>query len=179
MDRAFAAKLEADMIAKQASVIEQLRASELPSGGAAHAPAWPFKALWSESEGRLVGDVFLWPNTAEPRWGARTPTEGITEASVLALPAPEQSWMLGYALEPALYGRGVMSELLGCILAGWVKPVMGVGEVAAFIETDNPGSEAVARRNGFVWRREERTDWPEEKGGGVHVSGYYTVDMRS
>lgn len=190
MDRAFAEKMESEVLAKQAPLLAQLRASPLREGGAAAAAVWPFKALWSASEARAVGDIFLWPNTVEPLWdGARTEQHrraqkgngangAPTEASVLALAPAQQSWMLGYVLEPAQYGRGVMSEALGCILEGWVRRVMRVGEVAAFIEVDNPGSVGVAVRNGFVWRREERSQWPEEKGGDVHVNGYYTRDMR-
>ncbi|CAK9780066.1 hypothetical protein CC85DRAFT_283645 [Cutaneotrichosporon oleaginosum] len=186
MDRAFAEKMEADLIAKQAPVLARLRARRegQREGDDEGEVAWPFKALWSEAEGRVVGDIYLWPNTLEPVWDERGKMEGsgetqITEASVLALPPARQSWMIGYVLEPALYGRGVMSEAIGCVLHGWVRPVMGIGEVVAIIQDDNVGSEAVAKRNGFVYRREEVTPWPEEKGGGIHVNGYYTRDMRA
>ncbi|BEI82844.1 hypothetical protein CcaverHIS002_0307120 [Cutaneotrichosporon cavernicola] len=181
MSRVFADQLELDILAKQAPILEKLSNSKKTEGIGA---VWPFKALWSESQSRVVGDIFIWPNTVEPMWddarqgryqaGQATEKGSITEESVVSLPPAEQSWMIGYVLEPELYGQGIMSETLACILQGWVKPIMGVGEVAAIIAVDNLGSKAVAEKNGFTYRREEVTQWPEDKGGGVKVHGYYT-----
>lgn len=211
MDLAFAEKMESDFLASQAPLLARLRMSlsaPLPEKDAESTPVlaaygvpailgYPFKSLRSVSENRVVGDMYVGPNTDEPIWdaastgeakeskegegekdGAGEKKQAITEDDVRALPLDQQSWMLGYVLEPAQYGRGVMGEALACILEGWVRPFMRVGEVAAFIEVDNPGSVGVAVRNGLVWRREERSVWPEAKGGGVHVNGYYTRDLR-
>lgn len=192
MDLAFAEKMEADFIASQAPLLGRLRmslAAPLPAKDAASTPVlaaygvppisgYPFKALRSVSENRVVGDIYVGPNTDEAIWGSPAAQEKITEDSVLALPTDQQSWMLGYALEPAQYGKGVMGEALACIVEGWMRPFMRVGEVAAFIEVDNPGSVGVAVRNGLVWRRDEHCEWPVDKGGGVRVNGYYTRDLR-
>lgn len=230
MSLTYAQSMETEHIARAAPLLAQLRmslSSELPDPEAAASTpltaaygvppilGYPFKALRSVSEDRVVGDLYIGPNTVQAKWGAeggdpkgkakvgeeankgKDVDEGdksaenkpedkdaaavhdhdAAEAAVLALPPAEQSWMLGYVLEPAHYGRGVMGEAIACILEGWVRPFMRIGEVAAIIAVDNPGSEKVATRNGMVWRREERTDWPEEKGGGVVVNGYFTRDM--
>ncbi|GMK56871.1 hypothetical protein CspeluHIS016_0307110 [Cutaneotrichosporon spelunceum] len=199
MSSAFAEQMLSDTLAKQAPILATLRARRaertLRDSGEGqdekvqvHAPVWPFKALWSEAEGRVVGDVFLWPN-AEPLQVAGC--EGVTGSGGAGRPGEEgeagegseatndettdqhPQWTVGYVLEPALYGRGVMSEVLGCVLEGWVRPEMGV-RVAASIAVDNAASAAVAVRNGFVYSREEGTEWPKEKGGGVRYHGLYT-----
>jgi hypothetical protein len=49
----------------------------------------------------------------------------------MALERGQQVWDFGYVLHPDWHGKGVMSELVGCILHGWIIPYMGIGTVGA------------------------------------------------
>jgi RimJ/RimL family protein N-acetyltransferase len=129
----------------------------------------PFKSLWDTTQNRIIGDIGLSPDL-EPLTPGGPPR---TEEQVRASPLSSQTWHLGYVLEPAANGRGIMSEVIGVLLESWVRPLMRIERVVAIIENNNKGSSIVVHRHGFKRVRDIVTDWPEEKGGGKRYSGYY------
>ncbi len=106
----------------------------------------PFKSLRSVSSQKIQGDINLAPQSypfSEVK---------LTADEVKALPLDEQVWDIGYVLDPALHGKGVMSEMVGCILEGWVKPWMRIGIVAAV------RLSCISLRTGKVCEREREAD---------------------
>ena len=43
----------------------------------------------------------------------------------------DQMWDLGYVMDPAWHGKGIMTEMMAVLLEGWVRPWMGIGRVGA------------------------------------------------
>jgi RimJ/RimL family protein N-acetyltransferase len=129
----------------------------------------PFKSLWDTKQNRIVGDIGMSPDLEPLTPGGPQRTED----QVLASPLASQTWHLGYVLEPAAHGRGIMSEVIGVLLESWVRPIMRVENVVAIVENNNKGSHKVIDKNGFNKIKEVVTDWPVEKGGGKRYSGYY------
>ncbi|KAL7418620.1 hypothetical protein Q5752_007078 [Cryptotrichosporon argae] len=127
----------------------------------------PFKSIRSLALGRIVGDIHLHVDTPP----------GTSEDEQLARPADEQVWAVGYVLDPAMQGKGVMAEVLGCILEAWVKPWMRVGALCATAETNNPASLGVLKRNGFDLHTTQPCEWPADKGGGVRETSTFVLRL--
>lgn len=87
--------------------------------------------------------------------------------------------MAGYVLEPSLHGQGVMSEVISCMIEGWVKPFMHIGEIVAWVASDNEGSKRVVKKHGFQLVHEEWSQWPEHKGGGKKHAGYHVLKLNA
>ena len=85
----------------------------------------PFKSLRSQSTGKVVGDINLVPHSYH-----FYPVQ-LTPEQVRARPPAEQMWDFGYSLDPAYHGKGVTSEIVGCVIEGWIRPWMGIGIVGA------------------------------------------------
>ena len=75
----------------------------------------PFKSLRDTTKNRVVGDINLVPRASQPH------TDEVAE----------RGWVFGYVLDPVYHGRGIMSEMVACVLEGWVKPWMGISTVGA------------------------------------------------
>ncbi len=56
---------------------------------------------------------------------------------------------LGYIVAPAVRGRGVGAEILR-LLTIWAFDELGARRISLLIDVENPASEAVARRCGYV-----------------------------
>lgn len=183
MDRSYAEKWVAEDMHKHVTFTTALIAgvADLPEDRAAAATTplephhdviilgLPFKSLWDTKANRIVGDIGMTPDLAPstPEGKQRT------EDEVLASPLSSQLWHIGYVLEPQQHGRGIMSELVAVVLESWVRPLMRIETVCAYVETNNKASVKVAERNGFKWIKDVQTEWPEEKGGGKRYTGYY------
>jgi hypothetical protein len=86
----------------------------------------PFMSLISTSHPRtILGDIGLRPHTYHFASNPLTPEQ------VRKLPPKDQMWDFGYVLDPEMSGKGVMSELVGVVIEGWVRPYMGLGRVGA------------------------------------------------
>lgn len=73
--------------------------------------------------GALIGLVSLAPFEHDPR--------GLRAAQMLELPRKEQCWIIGYKLDPAYQGKGLMTAVLRVVLEEWVREWMGIGQVTA------------------------------------------------
>ncbi|ORY27736.1 hypothetical protein BCR39DRAFT_536871 [Naematelia encephala] len=131
-----------------------------------HIPGFPFKSLVDTTTGRKIGDLNLAARKA-----------GMTDEEVLKLPSKEQDWVIGYVLDPGYHGKGIMSEMVGCLIDGWIKNWMDIRAVTALVEDNNTGSIKVVLKNGLVRVGSEDTAWPEEKGGGIRPTGQYERKM--
>ncbi|MDB5716050.1 MAG: N-acetyltransferase [Sphingomonadales bacterium] len=56
---------------------------------------------------------------------------------------------IGWALSPAIWGRGIASEAVGAMV-GWADANLPATETRSVIARDNFASERVAERNGYV-----------------------------
>lgn len=161
-------KQYAPLLAQIATSID--RTTLTPKPNSPPVLGFPFKCVWSVSEQRMVGDVNLDLNHEDP-------VSHATLDEMKEKKPDDQSWITGYVIEPALHGKGVMSEVLGCMIQGWAIPWMHCKEIAAWIQFDNPGSMGVVRKHGFQLVHDEYTQWPEQKGGGKRHAGYYVLKL--
>ncbi len=60
-----------------------------------------------------------------------------------------QTAELGYELSPAVQGRGIMSEAVGCVLK-YVFGALGLQNVEAFTQEENAPSKNLLRVHGFL-----------------------------
>jgi hypothetical protein len=132
----FAETMIKDTLESHAPVLEKLYAhldtASTSASGVVELPGtppgilgMPFKSLRTTS-GQIIGDAHLGPHTY-----ALSDRETLTPEQVMALERGQQVWDFGYVLHPDWHGKGVMSELVGCILHGWIIPYMGIGTVGA------------------------------------------------
>lgn len=145
----------------------------------AHIASFPFKTLRSVSTGKVVGDYHMAPMTEGQGVHPDMPDKrasDITPADMLALAPEAQVWQMGYVLDPAYSGRGITTEAVACVLAGWVVPWMKVGKMCAWIEYNNPASAAILMRNGFEFVADEPA---VEKTGRWRFSGFYARTLRA
>ncbi|KAL1405313.1 hypothetical protein Q8F55_008940 [Vanrija albida] len=127
----------------------------------------PFKSVWDTEQGRIIADIKYAIDTENADGSNKT------EDEAYAVPRAQQKYELGYVLEPAAWGKGLATEIVGAIVYGygdvWVRP----GTLSAYAETDNAGSGRVLVKNGLQKIKEISEKWPEHKGGEVHHAGYY------
>lgn len=138
-----------------------------PRPGAPLLNGSPFKTAWDTEQGRIVSDI---------KYGISTEDEDgtkKTEDQAYAAPRDQHTYELGYVLEPAAWGKGLASEIVGAIVYGWGDVWVRPGKVAAYAETNNVGSGRVLVKNGLTKIREFEEKWPEHKGGEVKHIGYY------
>lgn len=90
------------------------------------------------------------------RQGTRAGFAAITDdgafAGIALAPAIDREGReveLGYIVAPALRGRGFGAEILGR-LTEWAFDELGALRISLMIDVDNPASEGVARRCGYV-----------------------------
>jgi hypothetical protein len=86
---------------------------------------FPFNNILDTTNSRIIGDIALFPHSYH------FAPQPLTPAQVLDLPLEEQVWDFGYVLDPEYAGKGIMSEVVGCIVEGWVEGWMGIGSVGA------------------------------------------------
>jgi hypothetical protein len=140
MPQQFAEKMVADRLISNKPLFDSLAAivpppsadsssiTTIPPPPSASSPIFgmPFSTLISIfSPNTILGDINLFPHTYH------FSTQPLTPDQVRALPPNEQMWDFGYVLDPVMKGKGVMSEMVGCIIESWVKPYMRLGKVGA------------------------------------------------
>jgi RimJ/RimL family protein N-acetyltransferase len=104
--------------------IDTLRAYRRSNGALTPSTShgFPWYALRNAS-GTLIGAVTLAPFENDPR--------GLSAEQMRALPRKEQCWIIGYKLDPAYQGNGLMTAALRVVLEEWVREWMGIGQVTA------------------------------------------------
>ena len=137
--RSHAEERLADNIPKQRALIDQLKSILPPTALTPDTPirppagaaviGSPFTDVWDVETGMLVGNFNFSPHTDASYADEERVTAATTEGEMLARPPGEQVWYFGYVMSAALGGKGVMGEVVGCVVEGWVKPWMGVGTV--------------------------------------------------
>ena len=104
-----------------------------PSGAVAP-PASPpgiggllFRSLRDVSTGQIIGDFNLSP----PRDIDKMVPRDVLNGPAIAPATKDQTWEMGYVLDPVYHGKGLGTAMTQCVIEGWVKPWMGIGKLEA------------------------------------------------
>ncbi len=97
--------------------------------------------------------------------------DGVPVGSVSLTDFKHGNAMVRYWLLPAGRGRGLATTAVR-LLAGWAFSTLGIGRLAALVETDNTASEAVLERCGFVGEGRLRQHMPDHDGNRVDTLLY-------
>jgi GNAT superfamily N-acetyltransferase len=117
-----AEQLVADRVKAAAPVLPIVRSALFSSLDPIHILAFHWCCI-RNTLGNVFRTVSLGPFDHDER--------GLTVEQMLEQPPAEQVWLLGYVLDPAYQGKGVMTAFLNLVLDEWVKKWMGIGVVAA------------------------------------------------
>jgi [ribosomal protein S5]-alanine N-acetyltransferase len=96
---------------------------------------------------------------------------GVPVGSVSLTDLEHGNAMVRYWLLPEGRGRGLATTAVR-LLAGWAFSTLGIGRLAAFVETDNTASGAVLERCGFVCEGRLRQHMPDHDGNRVDALLY-------
>lgn len=93
--------------------------------------------------------------------------EVIRENQEKVIGDPSIIWSMGYYLKPSHHGQGIMSAIFKTVLERWAIPHMHVRHVRCTTRVDNPQSQRVLEKMGFVnlGDVQEVSQKPESKGG--------------